>query len=54
MLMQMVGSFAEFERAMIRERISAGLAQPRTEERIDGQRSKLSPAQRADIVENVM
>jgi diphthamide synthase (EF-2-diphthine--ammonia ligase) len=28
MMMQMVGSFAEFERAMIRERTSAGLAQP--------------------------
>jgi hypothetical protein len=29
MMMQMVGSFAEFERAMIRERTSAGLAQAR-------------------------
>ena len=28
MMMQMVGSFAEFERAMIRERTSAGLAKP--------------------------
>ena len=28
MMMQMVGSFAEFERAMIRERTSAGLARP--------------------------
>lgn len=29
MMMQMVGSFAEFKRAMIRERTSAGLARPR-------------------------
>ena len=29
MMMQMVGSFAEFERAMIRERTSAGLAEAR-------------------------
>src|SRR6202044_4084010 len=29
MMMQMVGAFAEFERAMIRERTSAGLAAPR-------------------------
>ncbi|MET3438012.1 recombinase family protein [Sphingomonas sp. 1185] len=34
MMMQMVGSFAEFERAMIRERTSAGLAQARAEGRI--------------------
>ena len=31
MMMQTVGSFAEFERAMIRERTSAGLAQARLE-----------------------
>jgi DNA invertase Pin-like site-specific DNA recombinase len=33
MMMQMVGSFAEFERAMIRERTSAGLAQARRTDR---------------------
>ena len=44
MLMQMVGSFAEFERAMIRERTSAGLAVARAEGRIGGQRKKLDPA----------
>ena len=53
MMMQMVGSFAEFERAMIRERTSAGLAQARAEGRIGGRRSKLTPAQQADVVENV-
>jgi hypothetical protein len=31
MMMQMVGSFAEFERAMIRERTKAGLDQARAE-----------------------
>src|SRR5512144_117509 len=39
MMMQMVGAFAEFERAMIRERTSAGLAQARTEGRIGGRRT---------------
>ena len=53
MMMQMIGSFAEFERAMIRERTSAGLAAARAEGRIGGRRPKLTPAQRADVVENV-
>lgn len=53
MMMQMVGSFAEFERAMIRERTSAGLAAARAEGRIGGRRPKLTSDQRADIVENV-
>jgi DNA invertase Pin-like site-specific DNA recombinase len=54
MMMQMVGSFAEFERAMIRERTVAGLAEARAAGRIGGRRPKLSPAQRGDIVENVI
>jgi DNA invertase Pin-like site-specific DNA recombinase len=54
MMMQMVGSFAEFERAMIRERTSAGIAAARAEGRIGGRRPKLNAAQRADIAENVM
>ena len=53
MMMQMVGSFAEFERAMIRERTSAGLAQARKEGRVGGRRPKLNPTQRADVIENV-
>jgi len=40
--MQMVGAFAEFERAMIRERTSAGLAAARAEGRIGGRRKKLA------------
>src|SRR5512144_1130797 len=47
MMMQMVGAFAEFERAMIRERTSAGLAQARAEGRIGGRRRKLGDKQRA-------
>lgn len=54
MLMQMVGSFAEFERAMIRERTSAGLAQARAEGRIGGRRRKLKEPQRAEIADSVL
>ena len=36
MMMQMIGSFAEFERAMIRERTRAGLERARGEGRIGG------------------
>src|SRR3546814_2646175 len=53
MMMQMVGSFAEFERAMIRERTSAGLAQARAEGRIGGRRRKLGDKQRREIAESV-
>ena len=54
MMMQMVGSFAEFERLMIRERTSAGLAQARAEGRIGGRRRKLGDTQRAEIAESVL
>src|SRR5215472_4574402 len=53
MLMQMVGSFAEFERAMIRERTQAGLAIARAAGRTGGRRPKLGPQQQAAIVEMV-
>ena len=43
MMMQMIGSFAEFERAMIRERTSAGIAAARAEGRLGGRRKKLEP-----------
>src|SRR5208337_5462711 len=52
MMMQMVGAFAEFERAMIRERTSAGLAAARAEGRIGGRRKKLDPAKRREIAES--
>jgi DNA invertase Pin-like site-specific DNA recombinase len=49
MMMQMVGAFAEFERAMLRERTKAGLDSARREGRIVGRRPKLSPQQQAEI-----
>jgi DNA invertase Pin-like site-specific DNA recombinase len=54
MMMRMVGSFAEFERAMIRERTSAGLAIARAEGRVGGRRKKLDMAKRREIAENVI
>ena len=54
MMMQMVGSFAEFERAMIRERTSAGLAQARVEGRVGGRRRKLDAHKRREIAESVL
>jgi DNA invertase Pin-like site-specific DNA recombinase len=54
MLMQMLGSFAEYERAMVKERTAAGLAAARAEGRIGGRRPKLTGQQCADIVENVL
>jgi DNA invertase Pin-like site-specific DNA recombinase len=54
MMMQMLGAFAEFERAMVKERTMAGLSAARAEGRIGGRRPKLTPQQRADIVEHVL
>lgn len=54
MLMQMIGSFAEFERAMIRERTTAGLAQARAEGRVGGRRKKLDQKKRLEIAESVL
>ena len=49
MMMQMVGAFAEFERAMLRERTKAGLDAARLEGRIGGRRPKLSDQQQTEI-----
>jgi DNA invertase Pin-like site-specific DNA recombinase len=54
MMMQMIGSFAEFERAMIRERTSAGIATARAEGRVGGRRKKLDTAKRFEIAESVI
>ena len=54
MMMQMIGAFAEFERAMIRERTGAGLVAARAEGRIGGRRPKLTVDQRADIADSVL
>jgi DNA invertase Pin-like site-specific DNA recombinase len=50
MMMQMVGSFAEFERAMLRERTRIGLETARREGRIGGRPPKLTPQQQAEIM----
>jgi DNA invertase Pin-like site-specific DNA recombinase len=53
MLTQMLGSFAEFERSMIRERTKAGLESARQQGRIGGRRPKLKADQQAEILEAV-
>jgi hypothetical protein len=53
MMMQMIGSFAEFERAMLRERTRAGLASARDEGRIGGRRPKLLPQQQTEVLKMV-
>ena len=50
MMMQMVGSFAEFERAMLRERTKIGLETARREGRIGGRPPKLNHQQQTEIV----
>ncbi|PJK27684.1 recombinase family protein [Minwuia thermotolerans] len=53
MLMQMLGSFAEFEREMIRERTRAGLERARKEGRVGGRRPKLTAEQQREAIEAV-
>jgi DNA invertase Pin-like site-specific DNA recombinase len=50
MLIQMLGSFAEFERAMIRERTRQGLDYARSQGRTGGRRPKLTPEQKEIII----
>ena len=50
MMMQMLGAFAEFERAMVRERTRAGLDAARARGRVGGRRPKLGPEQRAEVL----
>jgi DNA invertase Pin-like site-specific DNA recombinase len=50
MLMQIVGSFAEFEREMLRERTRNGLNAARKQGRIGGRPQKLNAHQREEIV----
>lgn len=54
MMMQMVGSFSEYEREMIQERTRAGLQAARTEGRTGGRPPKLTEPQRLDIADNVL
>jgi DNA invertase Pin-like site-specific DNA recombinase len=50
MMTQMVGAFAEFERAILRERTKAGLDAARKRGRVGGRRPKLRPQQQEEIV----
>jgi len=54
MMMQMVAAFADFERTVIRERTSAGLAAARAEGRLGGRRKKLDATKRQKIAESVI
>ena len=47
LMVQMIGAFAEFERALIRSRTSDGLTRAREEGRVGGRPSKMSKEQRA-------
>ena len=53
MLLQMLGSFAEFERSIIRERTRAGLAAARERGSVPGRKAKLSAAQQAEVIRQV-
>jgi DNA invertase Pin-like site-specific DNA recombinase len=53
MLMQMLGSFAEFEREMIRERTRAGLHEARAQGRVPGRKPKITAEQKREIVDAV-
>jgi DNA invertase Pin-like site-specific DNA recombinase len=48
MVMHLLGTFAEFEREMLKERTKLGLARARAQGRIGGARFKLSPAQQKE------
>ena len=53
MMMQIVGSFAEFERAMLRERTQHGLISARKEGRIGGRKPKLTDKQQKEAIKLV-
>jgi DNA invertase Pin-like site-specific DNA recombinase len=53
MLMQMLGSFAEFERSMVRERTRAGLAAARDRGARLGRPAKLSALQQQEVIKAV-
>lgn len=50
MMMQLIGTFAEFERAMLRERTRHGLDEARKQGRVGGRRPKLKTCQQKEIV----
>ena len=54
MMMQMLGSFAEFERSIIRERTRAGLAAAKEDGRVGGRPPILNDKQRREIADAVL
>jgi DNA invertase Pin-like site-specific DNA recombinase len=54
MLMQLLGSFAEFEREMIRERTRAGMAAARARGQRIGRFPKLNKQQREEVTDMVL
>ena len=50
MMMQIVGTFAEFERAMLRERTRNGLDEARKRGRVGGRRPKLKTSQQKEVI----
>jgi DNA invertase Pin-like site-specific DNA recombinase len=50
MMMQIIGTFAELERAMLRERTHNGLDAARKQGRVGGRRPKLTKRQQEEIV----
>jgi DNA invertase Pin-like site-specific DNA recombinase len=53
MMLQMLGSFAEFERSMVRERTRMGLQAARERGRVGGRQPKLTAHQRAEAIKMV-
>jgi DNA invertase Pin-like site-specific DNA recombinase len=53
MMPQMLGSFAEFERSMVRERTRMGLQAARERGRVGGRRPKLTARQRTEAIKMV-
>ena len=53
MMMHMVGSFAEFERSLLRERTRVGLDEARKAGRVGGRRPKLTKAQQQEVIDLV-
>jgi DNA invertase Pin-like site-specific DNA recombinase len=49
LMLSILGSFAEFERAIIRERQAEGIALAKSEGRYPGRKKSLTPAQATDI-----
>ena len=50
MMMQIIGTFAEFERAMLCERTQSGLDEARKQGRVGGRRPKLTRTQQQEVL----